>query len=91
MMNGVNQWEPATETSPKNRVETPIYESPNVSEMKNPISSINQIFEEYNPRDRQTNIICTIDHGTNGSIERLGKMIDAGMNVAKINFDSNSV
>lgn len=53
-----------------------------------------QIFEEFNPQDRRTNIICTIDQGTNCSncnVETLGRMIDAGMDVARINFDSKNL
>ena len=49
-----------------------------------------QILSENIAQDRRTNIICTIDESKNGSVEMLGQMIDAGMNVARINFDSRT-
>ena len=55
---------------------------------------LKQLFEEFNPKDRRTNIICTIDQGTNChncTVSILGRMIDAGMNVARINFDSRNL
>ena len=52
-----------------------------------PLSSIRfeQIFENTNPEDRKTQIICTLGPSC-WSVETLLRLIDEGMNVARLNF-----
>lgn len=42
------------------------------------------IFEPLDPSNRRTKIICTIK--ANSQRDELGKLLDAGMNIASFNF-----
>ncbi len=45
----------------------------------------NKIFNENDPKTRKTKIICTIGP-TSREVDMLGKLLDAGMNVCRLNF-----
>lgn len=47
--------------------------------------SFNNIFKKHDPSERKTKIICTLGPSTS-TVEMMVKMLDAGMNVARLNF-----
>lgn len=60
-------------------IATPLSQHPELSMRKE------KIFSKANSKNKKTKIICTLGPSSN-TIEKLLKMLDAGMNVARLNF-----
>ena len=54
---------------------------------------MDQLFEKSGvaerPSERNTKIICTVENGINCDVDTMAKMIEAGMDTVRINFNSS--
>lgn len=47
-----------------------------------------QVFKKFEPTERRTKLVCTIGPD-NSSVEALVELLDAGMNIARVNFTNS--